>query len=218
MRTLFLFALLLAALPLRASEAFEPVASIEAAALAAVVDAPGTTAEVTLDPALRLPRCPGGLSSHVASPGTVEVSCNDAAGWRLFVPVRVQRVQAVVVLARAVQAGATIGPADVQVEMRDAARLAGAPLSDPAQAIGHVLRRTLRAGSALAAGDLVAPRVVERGDTVTIVSGAGGLQVRMSGRALRAGGVDERIAVENLSSRRVVQGVIGADGAVYVVQ
>jgi len=38
----------------------------------------------------------------------------------------------------------------------------------------------------------------------------------MAGRALSAGSIGERISVENLSSRRRVQGVVIADGEVQV--
>ena len=57
---------------------------------------------------------------------------------------------------------------------------------------------------------------LRRGDPVTLVSGAGGIEVRMAGRAMGAAGVAEAVAVENLSSRRVVHGVVMANGEVRV--
>ena len=44
----------------------------------------------------------------------------------------------------------------------------------------------------------------------------GGVEVRMVGRALDDAGARERISVENVSSRRVVQGVVSAQGDVIV--
>jgi flagella basal body P-ring formation protein FlgA len=58
--------------------------------------------------------------------------------------------------------------------------------------------------------------VIQRGDPVVLVSRSGGIEVRASGRALAAAGVDERISVENVSSRRVVQGQVLASGEVLV--
>lgn len=194
-----------------AASGFQPVPSIREAALAAVG---GGDAEAALDPALRMPRCPQPLQARQTGAGTVEVACPD--GWRLFVPVRLRRSQPVLVLARGVAAGETIAADMLTRESRDARRIAGAAVADAADAIGQVARRTLVAGSVLTAGDLAAPRVVRRGDTVALVSRQGGVEVRMAGRALGDAGARERVSVENLSSRRVVQGVVAADGDVVV--
>lgn len=191
---------------------FQPVDSIRAAALSALAD--GADAEATLDPALRMPRCGQPLQARRTGSGTVEVACPD--GWRLFVPVRERRSQQVLVLARGVAAGETISADMFTLEERDAGRIAGAALADPAQAIGRAARRTLMAGSILSGGDLVAARLVRRGDTISLVSRQGGVEVRMTGRALADGGENERVSAENLSSRRVVQGVVSAQGDVIV--
>lgn len=194
-----------------AAAGFQPVDSITAAALSAV---PGGQGEASVDPALRMPACPQPLQARQATAGTVEVACPD--GWRLYVPVRQRRSQTVVVLARGVAAGETVPAEALATEQRDAARIAGAALSDPAQAAGRIARRTLPAGTVLAPGDLVAPRLVRRGDTVALVSRAGGVEVRVAGRALGDAGADERVAVENLSTRKVVQGRVGPGGEVLV--
>ena len=211
LRPMLMFVLALPMTVALAATGFEPVESIRAAALQAV---PGGQAEASLDPALRMPACGQALEARQATAGTVEVSCPQ--GWRLFVPVKVRRSQPVVVLVRGVAAGEAI-PADaVATEARDTSRIAGAALADVAQAAGQVARRTLPAGTVLSAGDLAAPRLVRRGDPVALVSRRGGVEVRVSGRALGDAGENERVAVENLSTRRVLQGRVGPGGDVVV--
>ncbi|WP_374013936.1 flagellar basal body P-ring formation chaperone FlgA [Pseudoxanthomonas koreensis] len=194
-----------------AGNGFQPVESIRNAALGAVA---GGQAEVNLDPALRMPVCGQPLQAQQASAGTVEVSC--PGGWRLYVPVKLRRSQPVLVLARGVAAGEPLVAEALVVETRDASRIAGAALADPAQAVGQVARRVLTAGTVLTAADLVAPRLVRRGDQVALVSRRGGVEVRVAGRALGDAGENERVAVENLSSRRVLQGRVGPGGDVLV--
>ncbi|HYG05675.1 MAG TPA: flagellar basal body P-ring formation chaperone FlgA [Stenotrophomonas sp.] len=215
-RHLRLLLILLALAPAAAmADGFQPVESIRAAAIAALgVDA--ADAETTLDPGLRMPACPVPLQGQPGSGSTVEVGCPQPAGWRLFVPVKVRRSQNVLVLNRGVAAGETIDAADISIERRDAARIVGALLAEPGDAVGRSARRLLPAGTVLAANDLVAQRLVHRGDTVALVARRDGLEVRMSGRALGDAGRDERVSVENSSSRRVVQGVVDASGAVVV--
>jgi flagella basal body P-ring formation protein FlgA len=212
-RSLLMFLLVLPITVAQAAGGFQPVESIRAAALGAVPDG---QAEASLDPALRMPACDQALQAQQATAGTVEVSCPD--GWRLFVPVKVRRSQAVLVLARGVAAGEAIAAEALVTETRDVARIAGAALADPAQAVGRVARRMLPAGTVLSAGDLAAPRLVRRGDQVALVSRRGGVEVRVAGRALGDAGEDERVAVENLSSRRVLQGRVGPGGEVLVTR
>ena len=191
---------------------FQPVDTIKAAALGALPV--GADAEATLDPALRLPRCGAALVARVQGSNSVEVACPD--GWRLFVPVRVRRSQTVLVLSRGIAPGETITADAFVPETRDASRIVGAAVADPAQAIGRVARRTLSAGAVLSATDLVAQRLIRRGDNVALVSRRGGVEVRVVGKALGDAGESERVTVENLSSRRVVQGVVGPGGDVWV--
>ncbi len=215
-RHIRLILILLAVAPgVALADGFQPVESIRAAALSALgVDA--ADAETTLDPGLRMPACPVPLQAQPGNGSTVEVGCPQAAGWRLFVPVKVRRSQNVLVLTRGLAAGETLDMADITIERRDAARIVGAVLADPADALGRSARRVLPAGTVLAANDLVAQRLVRRGDTVALVSRRDGLEVRMSGRALGDAGQNERVSVENSSSRKVVQGVVDGSGAVVV--
>ena len=198
--------------PLAQAASFQSVDSIRTAALS--VAGAGEEAEANLDPALRMPMCAQPLEARRTAATTVEVAC--PSGWRLFVPVRVRRSQTVLVLSRSVASGETITADVFTTEARDTARIAGAAIADPAEAVGRSARRTLVAGSVLTAGDLVAPRLVRRGDTIALVSRQGGIEVRMAGRALADAGARERVSVENLSSRRVVQGTVDEAGDVIV--
>ncbi|HEL4258391.1 flagellar basal body P-ring formation protein FlgA [Stenotrophomonas maltophilia] len=195
---------------------WQPVASIRAAALSSLPA--GSEGEAQVADALRLPWCGGALQVQPTANTTVEVSCPDAGGWRLFVPVKVRRNQTVLVLARGIAAGETLTAADISTVQRDAARIAGAVLADPNAAIGRIARRPLQAGTLLSSNDLVTQRLIKRGDNVALVSRRGSVEVRIAGRAMGDAGENERISVENLSSRRIVQGTVDARGDVIVAR
>ena len=208
-----LFAL---ASPAWAAGGWQPVESIRTAALSTLPA--GSVGDTTLDSALRLPACAQPLVAQPRAPTTGEVCCRDAGGWRLFVPVKVRRNQTVLILNRGIAAGETLSAADITPAERDVARIAGAALADPAAAVGRVARRTLIAGSLLSANDLVAQRLIRRGDNVSLVSRRGGVEVRVAGKALGDAGENERVSVENLSSRKIVQGMVAASGDVFVTR
>ena len=204
-----------------AASGFEPVERIlEAAVRAVAPDAegnPDVRAEAALDPGLRMPACPECLSAHVGNRGVAEVACNGSTGWRLFVPVRVTRLEPVLVLQRPIAAGQTLSADLLAVEKRNTSHLAGPALSSKEQAVGQLAARALMAGSVLSATDLQSPRLVKRGDRVTLVARSGGLEVRSQGRALGDAGLAEQVNVENLGTRRQVRGRVNARGEVEVL-
>lgn len=210
-------ALLLAlAAPALAAGGWQSVDSIRTAALSTLPK--GSEGEAVVADSLRMTACSKPLLAQPTASTTVEISCPDIGGWRLFVPVKVRRNQDVLVLTRGIGAGETLAAADITTARRDAARIAGAVLADPAVAIGRVARRPLQAGALLSSSDLVAQRLIRRGDSVALVSRRGGVEVRVAGRALGDAGQNERVSVENLSTRKVVQGTVGADGDVIVAR
>jgi flagella basal body P-ring formation protein FlgA len=214
--TLLLLVLASVALARADDTGLQPVDSIRAAAESAIAPGAGTEARAAVDERLRMPACGSPLQAVPNGAGTVEVSCTDPAGWRLYVPVRVTRIAEVLVLTRPVAAGMPIAPDAVALERRDIARLSATPLDRPERVVGQVARRALPAGTVLTVSDLGLAAVIRRGQAVTLVARVGNLEVRASGRALGDGAPGDLLSVENASSRRVVQGVVQADGEVFV--
>ncbi|HKY93575.1 MAG TPA: flagellar basal body P-ring formation chaperone FlgA [Nevskiaceae bacterium] len=181
---------------------------------ASVVDA------AQLDPRLRLTPCAegtliGAVGSRTASGMNVEVSCA-SAGWKVNVPVAVKVQVPVLVTRRPMTRGELIQPSDVEVQLRDRATLAAAGPTSIEALSGKMLSRSLIAGSVITSNALAAARRVHRGQSVMLVSDAGGFQVRAEGRALGDGAEGELLRVENTSSRRIVQGQVRADGTVEI--
>ncbi len=198
--------------------AFTPVQAIVQAAEAALGGA-GTQVEASVDASLRMPACSQPLSAVALGPRMAEVRCADASGWRLTVPARVRREAEVVVLTAAARAGQPIDAAQLAVQRRDVATGSGAGMADPAQVAGRIARRSLPAGAVVSAGDLAdGAGALKRGDPVVLVSRAGGIEVRVGGRALGAALPGAVVAVENLASRRIVRGRVLGEGVVEVLQ
>lgn len=195
-----------------------PTAAITQAAEAALGGA-GTQVEASVDPSLRMPACRQPLAGVALGPRMAEVRCPDAPGWRLTVPARVRRELDVVVLTAPVRAGQPIDAAQLAVQRRDVAGGNGVGMADASQVAGRVARRSLPAGAVVSAGDLAdGAGALRRGDPVVLVSRAGGIEVRVGGRAMGAALPGAIVAVENLASRRIVRGRVLGDGVVEVLQ
>jgi flagella basal body P-ring formation protein FlgA len=198
----------------RAQVAMQPVEDIRAAAVAAI----GSDGDASVAANLRLVQCTQPLQAVASGPRTALVRCPDTPGWKLYVPVRVHRAADVVVLRTPARAGVPISADQLQVQRRDIANASGAAIVDPAAVIGRTPARALPAGAPLRAEDLTQGPPLRRGDPVVLVTRAGPVEVRVSGRALGLalpGGV---VAAENVETPRVVRGRLSAPGVIEVLQ
>ena len=203
-----------------AETAWHPTAEIAAAAERFLQQRIGksanrTSAEAaTLDSRHRLARCDRPIEAFLR-PGTrissrtvVGVRCAGSKPWKLFVPVTVVVTEDVLIAKRTLPRGHVLTAGDFTVEPRDVSRLVSGYISDPAALVGQKLKSQLFAGRMLTPAMLEADATVRRGQSVTIIATSGGISVRMSGKALTDGALNQRIRVENLNSGRVVEGIV----------
>jgi len=114
---------------------------------------------------------------------------------------------------RMLRTGTIIGPADVRLSSAEPRRT---ELDRLDQAVGMQVRASIRQGRKIRESDLRYPILVKRNQLVDIVYRRGTLVIRGEGRALRDGGIGEAIRVQNLDSRMIITGRVGASGQVEV--
>ncbi|HUK02345.1 MAG TPA: flagellar basal body P-ring formation chaperone FlgA [Steroidobacteraceae bacterium] len=200
-------------------EGIEPLDRIGAAAEALVRAQLPARAEVVsvtsgpLDGRLRLTRCAQPLKAQLPAGASLQsraligVSCESPSRWSVYVPVTIETRVPVLVLKHAVARDVIVGPDDVSVESRRVSGLGTAYLGNPSELHHRAVQRSLAAGTALTV-DLLAPDfAIHRGQEVTLVAAAGGIEVRATGRALDNATAGARLKVQNLSSMRIVEGV-----------
>ena len=120
----------------------------------------------------------------------------------------------VAVLGQAVARGAVLEADDLTLAPRTPAQGRGALAA--ADAVGREATRNLAAGSVVRAADVVTPRLVRRGEPVTVAIRAGGMAITAAGRALGGGGRGDGVRVVILSTNRTVDAVVEATGEVRV--
>lgn len=217
---LFLIALLAAA-DRAGAQAVQDPASIGAAAedfvrreIPAGVRRGALVRVANLDDRLRLARCETPLRVNW-SPGaaptartSVVVACAGAANWRLHVPVSIRSRIDVLVLKAPAARGRSLVPADVTPRTIEVAGLAHLYIRTPQEFVGRHLSRPAPAGVPLSTNWFVADKIVKRGQAVTLVALADGIRIRAPGRAMSDAAAQERVRVQNLSSLKVVEGVV----------
>jgi flagellar basal body P-ring formation protein FlgA len=176
-----------------------------------------------LDPRLALPRCDAplegflGAGTAIGSRTIVGVRCSGSGPWKVYVPVDLVEMRPIVVARRALPRGHVLSADDLVLEERDVARINGGFIASRDDVVGHRLKRQLVSGSVLAPSALETQVVVKRGQSVTLVVASDSLSIRMAGKALMDGAVDQRIRVENTVSHRIVEGVVRSPEYVEVL-
>ena len=175
-----------------------------------------------LDARLRLPRCGTALEAFATGSRragralTVGVRCPATGGWSLYVPVRMSVSRQVMVAARPLRRGQTLGAGDLRVEEREVTSLPGGYYQSAEQLGAQVLTRDLAAGAVIAPSALRQPTLIRRGQSVHLLSRLGGIEIRARGEALSDGAPEQRIQVRNSSSGRVVEGIVRSADIVEV--
>jgi flagellar basal body P-ring formation protein FlgA len=207
---------------------FEPLDSIRGAAekfVRSQLPQDSTVASVTagtLDGRLRLARCTEGLHTQLPSGATLQshvlvgVGCQGPVHWSVYVSVTVESRISVLVLKHPVPRDARLTADDVTVEPRKVTDQTTAYLTAVSDLQGRSAQRPLSMGTPLTMDMLKADLVIQHGQEVTLVAAAGGIEVRATGRALADGATGTRIKVQNLSSMKVVEGVVDGPDLVRV--
>ena len=176
----------------------------------------------SIDPRLYLKRCSAPLETYLHSSSnrsgfvTVVVRCAGESSWKIYVSNKISFYTNIVLLKNTVPRGRILEAGDLQIQRRQISHLGYGYYSDPKQLIGKIARQVIFSGSVLHPQLLNEPKWVRRGQTVILIAETGGITVRMSGTALSSGTKGKFIRVKNLSSKRVVEGVIIRPGVVKI--
>ena len=172
-----------------------------------------------IDRRILLPACPA-LEAFLPSGGqllgnsTVGIRCtSDTKQWTLFVPVQIKVSASVLIANSTLQQGHVLRAEDIGNQ--ESELMQTGILTDPLQAIGKVLRYSVRTGQILKQDMLRAPYAIRQGQTVQIQIKKQGFKVYADGQALNNAAEGQTVQVKT-SSNQVVSGIVQPDGAVNV--
>jgi flagella basal body P-ring formation protein FlgA len=227
-RRLSLILLSLAAASAAVAGPITDVASLQTAAERAVrreipqIDGQVIVHAQNLDSRLRLAECDRPLTAAIAGDGqarahtTVAVRCEGEVHWTIYMSVTIDSEFSVLVATHALARDAELTPTDFELTPRHLPGLTTDYVTRPAMIAGQRLRKAIASGEALSLEALTPSNAIHRGQQVTLIAGTGGFEVRMSAVALSDGRIADRIRVQNLSSQRVVEGIVRSDSVVEV--
>lgn len=144
---------------------------------------------------------------------TVGVRCPGSAGWTLFVPVQIKAEAGLLIAARPLLHGQVLRAEDLAIQNGDLSQ-PGA-ITDPALAVGKVLKFGVGAGQTLKRDMLRTPYAVTQGQTVQIRVAGPGYRIHAEGQAMNNAAEGQSLRIK-APSGQVISGLAQADGSVEV--
>jgi flagella basal body P-ring formation protein FlgA len=188
-----------------------------------VQDMAGASVKITpLDHRLKLARCASPLEAFSPPGGvklgrtTVGVRCESPSPWSIYISANVAIQAPVVVATRDLARGEAISSQHLKIKISDTSHLLRGYFETIDQVTGQTSKRTIRRGQVITPSMLVVRKTIKRGDPVTIVAGAAGIQVRMQGKAMKQGNPGDLITVVNSKSKKKVKARVVSKGLVMV--
>ncbi len=123
----------------------------------------------------------------------------------------------IVVPAHDIARGEVIAESDLTTALVDGAALMSGVVMRADAISGMQTRRVLRAGEPLRADDVRRPVMVSKGQTVTMLFTAPGVELTAMGRAMGEGGVGDMVTVQNPVSFRMITATVTGPGTVRAI-
>lgn len=199
------------------------IADAAASRLGIALDNIDIVTDGTIPPAVAAANAatPATLSNLILQPETGRFNATvaiDVGGSDRDLTVTGRAVETITVpvLNRPIDRRDVIHATDVTIARIDKRRVPGSAVIDTNDLINMAAKRPLRAGEIIATSDIEPPRIVLRGDLVTLQYARPGLTLSARGRALGDGAKGDLVSVLNEQSKRTVQGVVAGAGIVEV--
>ena len=231
MKSLATAVLILLPLLTNAATGQEPLARQDHAALRQTIEqflgvqAAGLPGKISIevgpvDPRLNLAACPAPQAflpngSRAWGKTTVGVRCTVPQPWTIYVAAAVRVHGDYIAAAVPLAQGRRIEDQDIAMVQGDLTVLPAGIITDPSQALGYTLSRSLRLGAPLHQDALRIQQAVKQGQMVRLISRGAGFSISSEGRSMSNAG-EGQIAQVRTSSGQMVSGIAKAGGIVEV--
>ncbi|MDD5578840.1 MAG: flagellar basal body P-ring formation chaperone FlgA [Methylobacter sp.] len=213
--------------PGHAGQRIQSHASIDEAVNNFIAQKINTSAEyeislIPIDSQLKLPECAEPLEAFTptgsikAGRNSIGIRCNAKMKWSIFTSSIIKFYQQVLVLSKPVQRGEIITSQHLSLEKRDVSNLRDDFFTQTDQVENKQAIRQTPAGAILSLRNFIDPKLIKKGDKVTISSIQPAFTIRMSGIAVMDGAKGQNIRIKNQTSGRIINATVIDSGLAAV--
>ncbi|RDI39973.1 flagellar basal body P-ring formation chaperone FlgA [Aquicella lusitana] len=139
---------------------------------------------------------------------SVELSCNDAPSWHIFVPADVQIFTKVVVAKHPISANEIISESDVDYAKANISRLYSGYFNDKTQIKGYVAAQMINSGAVITKKNTRRQQLVHKNQVIDLIARKNSIVVTMKGIAKSDGCLNESIIAYNPSSKKTMEAIV----------
>ncbi len=174
-----------------------------------------------IDPRLQLVKCSMPLQVELKSAKLVgkistKVLCQGVKPWSIYVAVSINIYKKVATAKMPLARGLLITYKHIQLIEKEISKLNHGYFIAASKVIGKQLKRSIRLGDVIKPNMLVDPKIISRGEEVTIIASKGVLEIRSIGIALMDGKVGQQIKIKNKKSKQIIKATVVRKGVVMV--
>ncbi len=135
---------------------------------------------------------------------------------RVSVSGRIDRLVPVPVLKNSLKNGDIIGAMDIDFVDIPNNRIANGTILDEKDLMNMTPRRVLHGGKPVIINELEHPKMVDRGDAITLIFETGPMMLTVKGKSMQAGALGDTVRVSNTDSNKNLSGVVTAHREVTI--
>lgn len=175
-----------------------------------------------IDNRLKLPLCDKTLIAFTAKsslkPGrnSIGVKCTDKKKWTVYTSAFISLFKDVIVLTQPIRRGEFYTENMLHFEKKEVSGLRKGYFTDSDNIINKQASRNLSIGSVITQANITEPKLVKRGEKVTIKISSPNLVISAAGIALMDGVQNQNIRIKNIRSQQIVQATVVDQGQVVV--
>ncbi len=129
---------------------------------------------------------------------------------------RIDRMVSVPVLKNTLKNGDIIGGNDIDYIELPKNRVSNGILVNEDDIMNMTPRRTIASGKPIMSNDLEFPKMVDRGEAITLIFSTGAMTLTAKGKSLQSGAMGDTVRVTNLDSNKNLQGTVTAHREVTI--
>jgi flagellar basal body P-ring formation protein FlgA len=128
----------------------------------------------------------------------------------------IERLVAVPVLKNTLKNGDIIGAMDIEYLELAQSKIPSGALLDETALVSMTPRRVAHSGKPILSNELEHPKMVDRGDNITLIFETGPMTLTIKGKSLQSGALGDTVRVSNIDSNKNLQGVVTAHREVTI--
>lgn len=145
-------------------------------------------------------------NTPILDTSTMGIKCQEPENhWSLYVPIRITILKTVFVANRTLTKGDRITGNDVYQAEIDIHKLKHGYFSDIDDLIGQVCKQNIAINHPFTPNNIELPKVIRKGEKVSIVTTNNNLMISMDGIAVNDGALGETIKVKNQTSKKIIE-------------